>query len=114
MSGFVAKNIAKKNLDQGLENNYVKDVSFLPFILGSNLTLILCQGPYLESVPATQIDGKPSKKMKKMPIALPPGMSDHDGKVLSKVKRRAYQLDAGWSFLGIRFGWSSVIGIIPL
>jgi hypothetical protein len=52
--------------------------------------------------------------MKKMLNALLPGMSDHDGKVLSKVKRQAYLLDAGWSFLGIRFGWSSVIGIIPL
>jgi hypothetical protein len=52
--------------------------------------------------------------MKKILNTLPPGISDHDGKVLSKVKRRAYRLDAGWSFLGIRFGWSSVIGIIPL
>jgi hypothetical protein len=72
------------------------------------------QDPYFESVPATRLDGKPSGKMKKMPKALPPGISEHDAKVLVKVKRRAHRLDAGWSFLGMRVGWSSVIGIIPL
>lgn len=71
------------------------------------------EDPYFETVPATRIDGKPSKKMKKMPKALPPGISEHDGKVLTKVKRRAHRLDASWSFLGMRVGWSSVIGIIP-
>jgi hypothetical protein len=38
----------------------------------------------------------------------------HDGKVLTKVKRHAYWLDMGlFNCCGIRFGWSSVIGIIP-
>jgi hypothetical protein len=33
---------------------------------------------------------------------------------LTKVKRRAWRLDmALFSFLGIRFGWGSVLGIIP-
>ncbi|EHK99508.1 PH-containing protein [Glarea lozoyensis ATCC 20868] len=95
MSGFIAKYIAKKILGEKMENNFGKE------------------DPYFESVPATRIDGKQSKKMKKMPKALPPGISEHDGKVLTKVKRRAYRLDSGWSLLGMRVGWSSVIGIIP-
>lgn len=96
MTSFIAKFVAKKFLGERLENNYGKE------------------DPYFESVPATRLNGKPSGKMKKMPKALPPGISDHDGKVLTKVKRRAHRLDAGWSFLGIRVGWSSVIGIIPV
>jgi hypothetical protein len=73
------------------------------------------QDPYFETVPATRLNGKPStKKTKKIPKALPPGISDHDGKVLTKVKRRAYRLDMSlFSFLGVRFGWGSVIGLVP-
>lgn len=47
--------------------------------------------------------------------ALPAGISDHDGKVLTKVKRRAHWLDMGLlNCCGIKFGWSSVIAIIPV
>ncbi len=52
--------------------------------------------------------------MKKVRKALPPGISDHDAKILTKVKRRAYRLDMSlFSCCGIRFGWSSVIGFVP-
>ncbi|KAI9049041.1 hypothetical protein LZ554_006889 [Drepanopeziza brunnea f. sp. 'monogermtubi'] len=96
MASFVAKIISKKILGETLENNFGKD------------------DPYFETVPATRLDGKPSKKTKKRRKALPPGISAHDAKVLTKVKRRAYRLDTSlFSCLGIRFGWSSVIGIIP-
>lgn len=45
---------------------------------------------------------------------MPVGISEHDGKVLTKVKRRAYRLDMSlFNICGIRFGWSSVIGIVP-
>jgi len=73
------------------------------------------QDPYFESVPATRLDGRPSKsKTTKRRKALPAGLSEHDGRVLTKVKRRAYRLDMSlFTFLGVRFGWSSVIGIIP-
>ena len=53
-------------------------------------------------------------KMKRVRKALPPGISDHDAKVLTKVKRRAYRLDQSlFTCCGIKFGWSSVIGFIP-
>lgn len=73
------------------------------------------EDPYFETVPATRLDGRPSsKKGKKRRKAMPAGISEHDAKVLTKVKRRAYRLDMSlFNCCGIRFGWSSVIGIIP-
>ena len=46
------------------------------------------------------------------PLSL--GISEHDGKILTKVKKRAHHLDMGlFNICGIRFGWSNVVGIIP-
>jgi len=73
------------------------------------------EDPYFETVPETRRDGRPTGKMKKRRKALPPGISEHDGKVLAKVKRRAYRLDMSLcNCCGVRFGWSSVIGLFPL
>ncbi|KAG9230069.1 hypothetical protein BJ875DRAFT_473218 [Amylocarpus encephaloides] len=98
MTSFITKTIAKKILGERLENNYGKE------------------DPYFETVPATRLDGTPStKKVKKRRKALPPGITEHDGRVLTKVKRRAYRLDLSlFNCLGIRFGWSSVIAIVPV
>lgn len=97
MASLLAKYVSKKFLAENLENKF-----------GS-------EDPYFESVPATRLDGTPSKKrVKKIRKALPPGLSDHDGRVLTKVKRRAYRLDMClFSLCGIRFGWGSVIGLVP-
>ncbi|KAI0911503.1 hypothetical protein F4823DRAFT_586042 [Ustulina deusta] len=71
--------------------------------------------PYFEQVPATRLNGTPSGKFKKVRKALPPGISPHDAEVLNKVKRRAYRLDMAFgSFLGIKFGWGSLIGLFPI
>ena len=68
-----------------------------------------------EHVPATRLDGTPTGKFKKVRKALPPGLSDHDAQILTKVKRRAYRLDMSFgSFMGLKFGWGSVIGLFPL
>ncbi|KAG9030699.1 hypothetical protein FS837_003194, partial [Tulasnella sp. UAMH 9824] len=45
---------------------------------------------------------------------LPPGLSDRDAKILKKVKKRAHYLDKGFSICGLRFGWTAVIGLIPV
>ncbi|OAA65140.1 hypothetical protein LEL_10587 [Akanthomyces lecanii RCEF 1005] len=73
------------------------------------------EDPYLEQVFATRLNGKPSAtKFKKVKRALPLGLSEHDGSVLAKVKRRAYRLDCAlFTFLGIKFGWGSAIGLVP-
>ncbi|KAI1450851.1 hypothetical protein F5Y02DRAFT_366124 [Annulohypoxylon stygium] len=71
--------------------------------------------PYFETVPATRLDGRPSRtKTKKVRKALPPGLSEHDAQVLTKVKRRAYRLDMSLgSFMGMKLGWGSLVGIFP-
>lgn len=68
--------------------------------------------PYFEATADTP-GGKKSKPKKK---ALPPGLSERDAKVLKKVRRRAYRMDRAMSCCccGFRFGWSAVIGIIPV
>jgi len=97
MTSAVAKYISKRVLGEGLQNNFGTE------------------DPYFETVPATRLDGRPTKKAKRRRKALPPGISEHDGKVLTKVKRRAYRLDMSlFNFCGIRFGWSSVVAIVPV
>jgi len=98
MAAMLGKFVSKKILGETLENKFGQE------------------DPYFESVPATRLDGRPSsKKAKKRRKALPHGISEHDGKVLTKVKRRAYRLDMSlFNCCGIRFGWSSLIGIIPV
>ncbi|KAJ2906754.1 hypothetical protein MKZ38_010745 [Zalerion maritima] len=88
MAGFIAKKIFKETLD----NKFGQE------------------DPYYETVPATRLGAKPKRQRK----ANPPGLSDHDSKVLTKVKRRAYKLDMSlFNCCGIRMGWSSVIGLVP-
>ncbi|KAI1111567.1 hypothetical protein F5Y14DRAFT_425012 [Nemania sp. NC0429] len=73
------------------------------------------EDPYFEQVPATRLDGTPNGKFKKVRKAAPPGISAHDAEVLTKVKRRAYRLDMSFgTFLGMKFGWGSVLGLFPI
>lgn len=45
---------------------------------------------------------------------IPPGLSKHDEKILHKIKKRAHVLDKGFKMCGMRFGWTFVIGLIPV
>ncbi|KAG8805476.1 hypothetical protein FRC17_005488 [Serendipita sp. 399] len=45
---------------------------------------------------------------------IPPGLSKRDAAVLKKVKKRAHYLDKGFHICGFRFGWTFVIGLIPV
>ncbi|KAL8730356.1 MAG: hypothetical protein Q9166_004121 [cf. Caloplaca sp. 2 TL-2023] len=58
----------------------------------------------------TREDGKVTKHKRK---DVPDGISPADAKVLLAVRRRAYRLDNSINLCGIRFGLSSVVGIIP-
>ncbi|KAL8915213.1 MAG: hypothetical protein Q9171_000332 [Xanthocarpia ochracea] len=58
----------------------------------------------------TREDGKVTKH-KRMDV--PDGISPADAKVLLAVRRRAYRLDNSINLCGIRFGLSSVVGLIP-
>jgi hypothetical protein len=96
MTSIITKLVTKKILGETVANKFGTE------------------DPYFEHVPATRLDGKPNGKIKKRKKALPPGITDNDAKVLTKVKRRAYRLDLClFSCFGIRFGWGSVIGLVP-
>ncbi|APA10851.1 hypothetical protein SS1G_03491 [Sclerotinia sclerotiorum 1980 UF-70] len=97
MTSLAAKYISKKLLGESVANKF-----------GS-------EDLYFETVPASRLDGVPSKKKtQRRRKAIPAGISEKDAKILTKVKRRAYRLDMSlFNFCGIRFGWSSVIGLVP-
>jgi len=58
------------------------------------------------------VDSKGKTRRRKR--ELPPGLSARDAKVLRKVKSRAHRLDKGFKICGMRFGWTAVIGIVPV
>ncbi|GAB7357842.1 hypothetical protein MBLNU230_g0013t1 [Neophaeotheca triangularis] len=63
---------------------------------------------------ATVADPKKPGQTKKVKKHIPSYIPEKDALILAKVRKRAYRLDMClFTFLGIRFGWSSVIGIIP-
>jgi len=95
MASFAAKFVAKKLFQENSANKQGKE------------------DPYFESIPATRLGGmyKTNRKRKR---ALPPGLTPDEERVLTKAKRRAYRIDLSLgSFLGTRFGWGAVIGLIP-
>ncbi|TDL17915.1 hypothetical protein BD410DRAFT_793792 [Rickenella mellea] len=53
-------------------------------------------------------------KKKKRRRELPPGLSDRDAKILRKVKKRAHHLDKGFHICGMRFGWTFIVGLVPV
>lgn len=57
---------------------------------------------------------KPGKK-KKVKKQIPAYIPEHDADILARARKTAYRLDfCLFNFLGIRFGWSSVIGLVPV
>lgn len=63
--------------------------------------------PYFEYRPNRK--GKMKKVKKQIPDYIPP----HDAAILAQVRKWAYRLDVKLNFLGMRFGWATVIGAIP-
>ncbi|KAG6816892.1 hypothetical protein H0H87_002013 [Tephrocybe sp. NHM501043] len=60
----------------------------------------------------TYTDEKGKKKRKKRP--LPPGLSTRDTKILKSVRKRSHYLDKGFNLCGLHFGWTFLIGLIPV
>jgi hypothetical protein len=72
--------------------------------------LTLTQDPYYEEIPHPRKPGKMKKVKKEIPAYIPAQEAD----VLAKARKTAYRLDyALFTFFGMRFGWSSVIGLVP-
>jgi len=66
--------------------------------------------PYYEYRPDPRNPNKTKKMKKQIPAYIP----SHDADVLANVRKAAYRLDCSlFTFMGVRFGVSSVIGLIP-
>jgi len=53
-------------------------------------------------------------RMKKFKKQIPSYIPEHDAEILAACRKRAYHLDCAlFTLFGVRFGWSSVIGLIP-
>lgn len=52
--------------------------------------------------------------MKKVKKQIPAYIPSHDADILARARKSAYKLDfCLFNFMGFRFGWSSVIGLVP-
>lgn len=66
--------------------------------------------PFYEMIEHPKKPGKMKKVKKQIPYYIP----EHDANILARSRKTAYRLDCClFNFLGVRFGWSSVIGIVP-
>ena len=113
MASMAANLIGKHVLKENAKNRFGKEVWALLTKPSSINDTDISQDPYFETVQATNANGRPYGKARKQKKPVPEGISAHDAKVLTKVKRRAYRLDNAINICGIRFGWSSIIGLVP-
>ncbi|WPK27490.1 hypothetical protein PUMCH_004879 [Australozyma saopauloensis] len=95
MSKFIVKWVA---------NRFLKD---------NQLNRFGVEDPYYENVVVGQTkDGQP--KYKKIVRRVPDNISHNDKVILAKVKQQAYRYDLWFSALGMRFGLSSLVGLVPI
>ncbi|CZT18987.1 uncharacterized protein RCC_04832 [Ramularia collo-cygni] len=68
------------------------------------------QDPYFAMVEDPRKPGKLKKVKKQIPSYIP----ENDAMILASFRKNAYHLDCSlFSLFGMRFGWESVIGIVP-
>ena len=60
--------------------------------------------------PSQRIDFFLTRHATQQQRELPPGLTPRDKKILRSVNRRAHYLDKGFRILGMRFGWTFLIG----
>ncbi|KAL8400243.1 hypothetical protein RB594_000577 [Gaeumannomyces avenae] len=98
MASLLVKLAAKKALEDRTKKNTNKEDPFYEY-------------EEVEVVRKGKVETQWKKVGKK---GIPPGVSPHDADVLKQVRRRAHHLDLSlFNLCGIKFGWSSVIGLIP-
>ena len=69
------------------------------------------EDPYYEYVPIQKKDGT---KHKKITRRIPEGISQHDIGILEIFKKKAYRYDYWFKLLGVQFGWSSIVSVVPV
>lgn len=83
------------------------------FLKDNQLNKFGVEDPYYENIViGSTKDGQP--KYKKVVRKIPEGISLNDQSVLAKVKKQAYRYDMWFTALGMRFGLSSLVGLIPI
>lgn len=98
MTQAIAKYAAKKMLAGELEKYKSKEVDSV-------------YDPYYEIIEHPRKPGKKKKVKKQIPAYIP----SHDADILARARKTAYRLDfCLFNFMGFRFGWSSVIGLVPV
>ncbi|KAF1960888.1 hypothetical protein CC80DRAFT_266627 [Byssothecium circinans] len=98
MTTAVAKYAAKKMLSSEM-NKYRSKKPEGPY------------DPYYEKIRDPRNPDKKKRVKKQIPAYIP----SHDADVLARARKTAYRLDfALFNFMGQRFGWSSVIGLVPV
>lgn len=108
---YAANKFLKKHM-KGYENKKVEtgDVSIGHLIMNRDTLNMVLQDPYFAMIEDPRRPGKLKKVKKQIPAYIP----EHDAMILASVRKSAYRLDMClFSFLGIRFGWEAVIGLIP-
>lgn len=97
MSGKVVALIAKRVLKDSAEKN------------------INVVDPRYKYIDIIGRGGQPTGKKKRVEKEIPDSISKKDAVILQSVRKRAYALDMSlFSLCGVKFGWSSVIGFIPV
>lgn len=76
-------------------------------LLGKRAEQYEPQNPYYEE----NVNERGKKVRTKRP--LPEGLTPKEQKILTKVRRRAYRLDKGFTICGFQFGWTFILGLIP-
>lgn len=95
MSSFIVKWVA---------NRFLKD---------NQLTKFGVEDPYYEYIQiGEKKNGQP--KYEKKPRLIPRGIGQNDLHILEDVKQKAYRYDMWFNALGLRFGWSNIVGLVPV
>ncbi|RLV93361.1 hypothetical protein JA1_002506 [Spathaspora sp. JA1] len=71
------------------------------------------ENPYFEYVPTNNEQGI-VKYYKKISRRIPDGISENDLTILRIVRKRAYRSDFQFSIGSMKFGWASIMKIIPI
>lgn len=96
MSSFIVKFVANRLLKDNQWNKFgVED-------------------PYYEYVPVHVNEKTGVTKYKKVSRRVPQGLSANDEKILNLVRTRAYRYDMWFQFLGVKFGWTNIVGFVPI
>lgn len=84
------------------------------FLRDNQLTKLGVEDPYYEYIPVKTDKNGNVLKSKKVSRSIPEGISKNDLQVLHTVRKQAYRCDMWFNLVGFKFGWSNVVGLVPI